>query len=281
MRKNLLNRTVVLGILLPAAAACVAAQWLHYPDPRIPRTKDGTPNLTAPVARSNGNPDLSGVWEIDRTPLSELKPALPPDFFELQIDLSSFSKYVLNFLWDFKPEDDPSRPETKALFQERLQNNGIDGPTSRCLPGSVPYSLMILPFKIVQAPRQMVMLFEHYDPARQIYTDGRALPKDPDPLWMGYSAGHWHGDTLVVESAGFNGKTWLDATGHPRSESARVTERFHRRDSGHLDVEVTVNDPKYYTRAFTVKLPFHLIPDSDVLEAVCAENEKDRVHLKN
>jgi hypothetical protein len=110
---------------------------------------------------------------------------------------------------------------------------------------------------------------------------GRPLPKDPDPSWMGYAAGRWQSDTLVVESAGFNDKTWLDAFGHPRSESARMTERFHRRDFGHLDVEVTVNDPKYYTRAFTVKLPFHLIPNSDVLEAVCAENEKDRAHLAN
>ena len=140
---------------------------------------------------------------------------------------------------------------------------------------------MILPFKIVQTPRQMVMLFEHYDPARQIYTDGRPLPTDPNPSWMGYATGRWQGDTLVVESAGFNDKTWLDAFGHPRSESARMTERYHRRDFGHLDVEVTVNDPKYYTRAFPVKLPFHLIPNSDVLEAVCAENEKDRVHLAN
>jgi hypothetical protein len=127
----------------------------------------------------------------------------------------------------------------------------------------------------------MVMLFEHYDPARQIYTDGRPLPQDPNPSWMGYATGRWKGDTLVVESAGFNDKTWLDAFGHPRSESARLTERYHRRDFGHLDVEVTVNDPKYYTRAFSVKLPFHLIPNSDVLEAVCAENERDRVHLAN
>jgi hypothetical protein len=269
--------TLALGIVIAAASA--NAQWLSYPDSRTPRTKDGKPNLTAPAPRTNGNPDLSGVWELDETPLSELKRALPPDFFELQVDVPGASKYVLNFLWDFKPEDDPSRPETKALVQQRAKSH--DNPTSRCLPGSVPFSLMILPFKIVQTPQQMVMLFEHYDPARQIYTDGRPLPKDPGPSWMGYTAGRWQGDTLVVESAGFNDKTWLDASGHPRSESARMTERFHRRDFGHMDVEVTVNDPKYYTRAFTVKLPFHLIPNSDVLEAVCAENEKDRVHLAN
>ena len=144
----------------------------------------------------------------------------------------------------------------------------------------MPYTYLILPFKIVQAPRQMVMLFEHYDPPRQIYTDGRPLPTDPEPTWMGYASGKWEGDTLVVQSVGFNDKTWLDAGGHPHSEALKLTERYHRRDFGHMDIEVTVNDPKYYTRPFTVKLPFHLIPDSDVLEAVCAENEKDRAHLQ-
>ena len=281
MRKNMPNRTVVLGILLAALAACVHAQWLKYPDPQTPRTKAGKPDFTAPVPRTNGNPDLSGVWEIDQTPLSELKRALPPDFFELQVDVPGASKYAVNFLWDLKPEDDPSRPETKTIVQQRQQNSAKDVPPSRCLPGSVPYTLMLLPFKIVQAPRQIVMLFEHYDPPRQIYTDGRPLPKDPDPLWMGYAAGRWQGDTLVVESAGFNDKTWLDLSGHPRSESARMTERYRRRDFGHMDMDLTINDPKYYTRPFTVKLPFHLIPDSDVLEAVCAENEKDRIHVVN
>ena len=143
----------------------------------------------------------------------------------------------------------------------------------------MPLTPLILPFKIVQTPQQMVMLFEHYDPARQVYTDGRALPKDLEPSWMGYAAGKWQSDTLVVESAGFNGKTWLDAAGHPRSESARMIERYHRRDFGHMDIDLTVNDPKYYTRPFTVQTPLRLIPDSDLSEYVCAENEKDRTHL--
>ena len=266
-------------ILIVGAMACAHAQWLNHPDSRAPRTKDGKPNLTAPAPRMNGKPDLSGVWEVDPTPMSELKRALPPDFFELQVDVPALSKYAVNLLWDIKPEDDPSRPEASALVKQRGEAAFKDLPPSRCLPGSVPYSLLILPFKILQAPQQMVMLFEHYDPYRQIYTDGRALPKDPDPSWMGYAAGKWQSDTLVVESAGFNDRTWLDVGGHPRSESMRMTERFHRRDFGHMDIDVTINDPKYYTRAFTVKLGFHLIPDSDVLEAVCAENEKDRSHL--
>jgi len=151
-------------------------------------------------------PSPFGVWELDPTPLSELKSRLPPEFFELQIDVPNASKYMVNLLWDFKSEDDPSRPEAKALVQQRAKTR--DNPTSHCLPGSVPFSFVILPFKIVQTPRQIVMLFEHYDPPRQIYTDGRPLPKDPDPLWMGYAAGRSQSDTLVVESAGFNDKTW-------------------------------------------------------------------------
>jgi hypothetical protein len=266
-----------LLILLAGLAVCTQAQWLHYPDPQTPRGKDGNPNLTAPAPRLNGRPDLSGLWEIDQTPFSELRTALPPEFFELQVDLGTASaKYMINLLWDFRPQDDPSRPEALALLKEHQEKGYIN--SSRCLPNSVPHTLMILPFKIIQAQQQIVELFEHYDPPRQIYTDGRALPKDPEPSWMGQAAGKWQGDTLVVESAGFNGKTWLDASGHPRSESARMTERYRRRDFGHMDIDVTVDDAKYYTRPFTVKLPYHLIPDSDVLEAVCAENEKDAVH---
>jgi hypothetical protein len=230
----------------------------------------------------NGKPDLSGLWEIDQTPLSELRRVFPAEVFELQVDIgTAHSKYLFNLLWDFKPQDDPSRPEAAALVKLRQETAWKDLPESRCLPSSVPFTLMILPFKIVPTPQQMVMLFEHYDPPRQVYTDGRPLPEDPNPSWMGYSSGKWQGDTLVVESAGFNAQTtWLDAGGHPRSEHMRMTERYHRRDFGHMDIELTVNDPTFYTRPFTVKLPFHLIPDSDVLEAVCAENEKDRIHLR-
>ena len=122
-------------------------------------------------------------------------------------------------------------------------------------------------------------LYEESNTYRQIYTDGRKLPDDPQPAFMGYSVGHWEGDTLVVDSAGFNDQGWLDAFGHPQSEDLRIRERFHRRDFGHMDLELTIDDPKMYTKPFTVKVTEVLIPDSDVLEYVCAENEKDRVHL--
>ena len=139
----------------------------------------------------------------------------------------------------------------------------------------------IYAFKMIQAPREIVLLSETGDPARQIYTDGRPLPKDPDPSWMGYSVGKWEGDTLVVETVGFTERAWLDGFGHPRSESMRITERYRRRDFGHMDLDISFDDPKYYTRTFTMKESLRLIPDSDTIEYVCGENEKDRAHLGN
>jgi hypothetical protein len=125
----------------------------------------------------------------------------------------------------------------------------------------------------------IAVLYEQSNTYRQIYTDGRKLPDDPQPTWMGYSAGHWEGDTFVVDSAGFNDQGWLDAIGHPQSEDLRIRERFLRRDFGHMDLELTIDDPKMYSKPFTVKTTEVLIPDSDVLEYVCTENEKDRAHL--
>src|SRR5262249_46924218 len=127
--------------------------------------------------------------------------------------------------------------------------------------------------------RLTVMLLEDNNPPRQLHTDGRKHPADLWPSWMGYSTGNWQGDTLVVETIGFNDRSWLDALGHPRSESMRITERFRRRDFGHMDVEITIDDPKMYSMAFSVRVPYRLLPDTDVLESVCAENEKDRLHL--
>jgi hypothetical protein len=114
---------------------------------------------------------------------------------------------------------------------------------------------------------------------RQIFTDGRELPKDPNPSYMGYSAGHWEGDTLVVESAGFNEKLWLDGGGHPLSESLKITERYRRRDFGHIDVEQTIEDPKIYAKPWTIPVKLTLIPDTELIEFLCNENERDRVHL--
>jgi hypothetical protein len=275
--KNMPRRTILLGTLLAGAAACVHAQWLNYPDPRTPRTKDGKPNLTAPAPRApDGKPDLSGVWEGEPTPHGEVTRVLGEHFYDIQVDVASNHKYTFNLFWDLKPEEVPLRPEGSAVLKQRAGGS----PGVNCLPGGLPFAMLITPFKIVQAPREIVMLFEHPDPPRQIHTDGRPLPKDPSPSWQGSSTGTWQGQTLVVETAGFTGKNWLDVFGHPVSESLHLTERYRRRDFGHMDVEMTFDDPKFYTRPFTVKLPMRLIPDgSDVFEEVC-ENEKDRVHLE-
>jgi hypothetical protein len=141
------------------------------------------------------------------------------------------------------------------------------------------YRTVFYPFKTIQTPGEIVVLFGEGDPPRQIYTDGRSLPADPQPSWMGYSVGKWEGDTLAVETNGFTDASWLDGSGHPRSEQMRIRELYRRRDVGHMDLEITFEDPKYYTRPFTIKTALDLIPDSDILEFVCAENEKDRGHM--
>jgi hypothetical protein len=269
-----------LAALLLVISSCpLAAQWLHHPDPAIPRTRDGKPDLAAPVPRTSaGTPDLSGVWAAD--PAGESDRRFDVDAANpLSADLQFISKYALNVFADLKPGDDPMRPEAAALLRQRTERAGKDSPTSHCLPGGVPFSSMIAPFKIVQTPGLIVMLMEDNNPPRQIYTDGRSLPVDPSPSWMGYSSGAWQGDTLAVETTGFTDRSWLDAMGHPRSEAARVVERMRRRDVGHMDVDVTIDDPKMYTRPFSFRYAARLLPDTDILEAVCAENEKDRAHL--
>jgi hypothetical protein len=270
-------RLAHVAILLGVAAASGHAQWLNYHDPATPRTPDGKANLAAQAPRaSDGKPDLSGVWEPEPTPAGEITRVLGEHFFDLQIDVPNATKYLLNLFWDLKTEEAPLRPEAQAILKQRVGSS----PGTNCLPGGIPFAMLITLFKIVQTPREIVMLFEHPDPPRQIHTDGRPLPKDPAPSWEGSSTGTWQGQTLVVETIGFNGKGWLDAFGHPLSESMHLTERYQRRDFGHMDVEMTFDDPKFYTRPFKVNLPMRLIPDgSAVLEEICTENEQDRPHL--
>ena len=265
----------LIAILLATTTLPLVAQWLNYPDPGTPRTKDGKPNLTAPAPRIKGKPDLTGVWLAERTPESEFTRVLGNNIAQVQVDLNDVTKHAVNVFWGLKPEEEPLRPAALAIMKQR---EGQDFVTSRCLPAGIPAGMLFYNFKIVQAPREIVIL-PGFDPPRQIYTDGRSLPKDPQPSWMGYSVGTWQGDTLTVDTVGFSEASWLDGFGHPRSESMHITERYHRRDFGHMDLEVTFEDPKYYTRPFSFKTGLNLIPDSDVLEFVCAENEKDRAHV--
>jgi hypothetical protein len=276
-----LQREISITISLFFATGIALAQWLNYPAPGTPRTPDGKPNLTARTPRaSGGKPDLSGVWQIEPTPASEMKRL----FGDLSVDnvlgdsSSAYSKYFVSILVDFKPEDSPLRPGFASVLRERRNETY---PLTRCLPSGVPADdLLPGPFKIIQTPDLIVIRNEYETTFRQVYLDGRKLPADPEPLWLGYSVGKWEGDTLVIDTIGFNGKGWLDGIGHPHSESLHVVERFHRRDFGHMDAEVTIDDPKVYTKPFSIKVTELLQPDSDVTEYFCNENEKDQSHIK-
>jgi len=241
----------LLTSLLPAIAA---AQWLNYPVPGTPRLPDGKPNLSAPAPRTpDGKPDLSGVWR------------------------GAGPIYRFNIAQDLKPED--IQPWAEAQFLQRVRDSRRDSPLAQCLPVSVPFHDFFNLTQFVQTPTILVMLYESPNsPHRTVFMDGRDLPKDPNPTWLGYSIGRWEGDTLVVTSAGFNDRGWLDSAGHPQTESLRVTERFRRRDFGHMDFEITIDDPKVFTKPFTVKTERLLAADTDILEDVC-ENERDRSHL--
>ncbi|HLK49185.1 MAG TPA: hypothetical protein VKT49_13680 [Bryobacteraceae bacterium] len=233
----------------------VCAQWLGLPTPGIPRTADGKPNLTAPAPRTpDGHPDMSGMWQ----------PEVNPYRFDVIQDLKDESIF---------------RPQAEALFLKRVDDFRRDDPVTNCRPGG-PSDMLNTMYRIVQSPAVVAVLYEGaMGRYRQIYTDGRKLPKDPNPTWLGYSVGHWEGDTLVVESAGFNDRSWLDRAGHPHSESLRVTERFRRTDFGHMQFQITYEDPETLTRPLTFSLKVNYAADTDMLENVCNESESNQPHL--
>jgi len=278
------QRLVILVAVLSIAAH---AQWLNHVPAGTPLTRDGKPNLAAPVPRAaDGKPDLSGTWMHEITTVEEVKRLFPGRFYDairvnsIGMEIGTQHKYVFNILADFTPEDSPLRPETAELMRRRAASND---PSDVCVgvPGIPRADLLSEPIRIVQSPRETVIMYEAGSSHRQVYTDGRKLPKEFDyPAWLGYSVGHWERDTYVIESAGFNDRTPLDNAGHPHSEALRVTERYHRRDYGHLDIETTFDDPKMYTRPFTIKVPHELLPDQDIFEMFCTEDEKDRAHLQ-
>ena len=262
---------VVLAGLFVAAAP-VAAQWLNYPSPDVPRTKDGKANLLARAPRArNGKPDLSGIWRAAPDPQGK------PEGVENEV----FPRNFLNMAKDLKPEELLLRPTADTLFKERVQSEGKLAPEARCIPVGVPgINTFPLAFKILQMPRLIIMLFEKDTTYRQIFMDGRPLPQDPNPSFMGYSVGRWEGDTLVVESVGFRNGGWLDRMGHPFSDQLHLTERYRRRDFGHLSIEMTIDDPKTYAKPLAYTQPAVLLPDTDLLEYYCTENEKDTPHFK-
>jgi hypothetical protein len=268
-----------IWITLGVAPACANAQWINHPMAGAPRTRDGNVNLTAKAPHlRDGKPDLSGIWQIENPTREERYQFFFDGINNLGEDPPS--KYFMNILYDFKPEDAPMRPEAAALLQQHRAGLAKDIPATRCLPFGMPLmNAAPFPYKVIQTPGEIILLYEHDTTFRQVFTDGRKHPADPTPSWLGYSVGKWEGNTLVVDTIGFNDRGWLDAFGHPHSQDMRVTERFRRPDFGHMDVQITVDDPKMYTKPFTITLHHQLLPDTDLLESICAENEQDGKHM--
>jgi hypothetical protein len=244
----------MLALAIVAAASMVmspAPQWVKYPTAGIPRTADGKPDLLAPAPKlADGKPDISGIWFPGRGYISDIARGL-------------------------KPGDVPFQSWAEALYKERLANNMKDDPTAQCIVGGVPRSDAVpYPFKIFQIPGEVVILYEAVHSFRQIFTDGRAFPVDPTPTWFGYSVGHWEGNEFVVQTTGFNDKGWLDNNGKPATDALKVTERFRRKDFGHMDIMITIDDAKAYTKPWTVTLPLTYLPDTELLEYICNENNK-------
>ena len=273
-----------------AALALVLAQWFKYPTPGAPRTSNGEVDLSAPAPRlANGKPDLSGVWMTGDPPcgggvggpteLNKLKQLAPPSQ-KCPIRGATMSRQGFNMGVDL-PGGLPYQPWLAALVRERTANLAIDDLHIKCLPDTflraygLPHYL-----KFVQTPNLLVMLNEMNGVYRQVFTDGRPLPNDPNPSWQGYSSATWSGDTLVVDTIGFRDDIWIDWDGSVITEEAKLHERIRRPDFGHLEIEVTVDDPKAYTKPWTVTLRQQFAPDTELIDEICAENEKFSKHLR-
>jgi hypothetical protein len=246
------------------------AQWIEYPTPGVPRTPDGKPDLAAACPRtSDGKPDLSGLWIMQ--PNRDATPNFP--------GCEPTAEEFANIGWSLK-EGLPYQPWAAELVKARRAELRVHDPLSYCLPpGPVRLHTWSTPRKVIQSPGLVVILNELNASYRQIFTDGRPLPSDPNPSWNGYSSGKWDGDTLVVETNGFRDGIWLDSTGNPLTDAAKLTERFRRVNFGRMEIEITVDDSKAYTKPWTIKLTHIIKLDTDLLDFVCLENEKDTRHL--
>jgi hypothetical protein len=249
-------RHLAVVFLFCALATGTHAQWLDYKAPGIPRLPNGKPNLSAPVPRGpDGKPDLTGVWTGPGA-----------------------GGYDRNIARDLKPSD--IQPWAEAIYQRRVLNMAKDSPRASCLPDPFVYYHAVDIARFVEAPGVIAVLYQGTTNSvhRTIFTDGRKLPVDPNPTWLGYSVGHWDGDTLIVETSGFNDRGWLDIEGHPHTEALKITEHYTRRDLGHMDLDITIDDPKTFTRPFTLKMPKTLTPDTDLIESA-RENDRSIGHM--
>jgi hypothetical protein len=242
-------------VLTNLFAVVLLMQWSNIPLPGTPRTPDGKPNLAAPAPRTSDNkPDLSGVWRVAE------------------------GKYLQNIAVDIG--EAPFQPTAAALYKERAESLGKGRPSEFCIPHGIPDGMLVRnsPFKIVQTPGVLVILYEEFNHYRQIFSDGRGFPPEANPSWFGYSIGKWDGDTFIAETIGFNDKSWFDDPGHPHSEELRVTERFRRVNFGRMEMQITFDDPKSYTKPWSATIPFSLVADSELIESIC-ENERDHAHM--
>jgi hypothetical protein len=242
-------------------SASAMAQWADHAVKNVPRTPDGKVDLKAPPRRTaDGKIDLSGFW----MPTNRVK-------------------HLLDLAADLKPGSVPLQPWAEAVYKERIETNGKDHPGVRCWPSGIPEKLNIPDgLKLIQTPDVMLFLHESRTIYRQVFTDGRKLPRVPEdaqPMWMGYSVGRWEGDTFVVETIGQNGKTWLDMKGLPGTEALKVIERYTRPSIGRIFIDVTIDDPKAYTRPWDVRLSWDLQPDIELIESICEENNRDIPHM--
>ena len=277
--KSMVGSFAAAALLMSAIPVNLSAQWPSYPATGVPRTPDGKPNSDAPAPKaSDGHPDLSGVWAargggVGGRGAAQQKQAPPPQDGP---PLATFFNVGAGF-----KEGLPLKPEAAELLKSRMAEHSKDNPDAHCLPlGLMQLHLHPQPRKIIQSPGVVVILYEAQGGIRQIFTDGRSLPPaDVQPWWYGYSIGKWDGDTLIVETTGFRDDVWLDVNGSPLTNTGKMTERFRRVNYGNLEIVITFEDPKVYTKPFTVKVNQRIMPDTELIEFICNENDRSGPHL--
>ena len=263
-------------VCVTAISAPLLAQWPSYPTAGVPRTPDGKPDVSAPAPRTaDGKPDLTGLWE---NPLifGGRRGAPPESSAGNDPPLANFFNVGAGF-----KDGLPLRPWAAELLKKRREDNDKDNPDAHCLPmGLLQFHEHPQSRKIVQTPGLIVIIYEANYGLRQIFLDGRPSPKnDPQPWWYGYSVGRWEGDTLVVETTGFRDDGWLDIWGSPLTDAAKLTERFRRLNYGTLQIDITIDDAKAYTRPFTVRFNQRIMLDAELIEFICNENERSVPHM--
>jgi hypothetical protein len=253
----------------------LAAQWLHVPTKGVPHNVDGSPDLAAPTPKTaDGKPDFSGMW----APRDEL----PCDRKERGVQCTelALTPQVINIASGLK-DGLPYQPWAADLVKTRRAQTGVNDPHTHCMPPNYPRAWAFPEFqKIIQTPDMLVVLHEFNASYRQVFFDGRSFPDDMTPAWSGYSVAHWEGDTLVVESRGFRDDGWLDTTGNPLTDAARTTEKIRRPNFGSLEIEITVNDPTAYTKPWTATMHQKAVLDTELIDFMCMENNKDIAHMK-